>query len=87
MATTTMHICKGATIGAGSVILPGITIGSHAMVGAGSVVTKDIPANTLWYGNPARLHGYITKDDVILDLNFCDKDGNFHSKNEFNCSL
>lgn len=47
-------VCKGATIGAGSVILPGITIGENAMVGAGSVVTKDIPAGELWYGNPAR---------------------------------
>lgn len=48
------RVCKGASIGAGSVILPGITIGEGAMVGAGSVVTKDIPAHELWLGNPAR---------------------------------
>ena len=47
-------VCKGATIGAGSVILPGLTIGERAFVAAGSVVTKDIPAGELWMGNPAR---------------------------------
>lgn len=48
------RVCKGASIGANSTILPGITIGENAMVGAGSVVTKDVPAGELWYGNPAR---------------------------------
>lgn len=43
-----------ASIGAASVILGGVTIGENAMVGAGSLVTKDIPDNELWYGNPAR---------------------------------
>ena len=47
-------VCKGATIGAGAVILPGLTIGEGAMIGAGSVVTKDVPAGELWVGNPAR---------------------------------
>ena len=47
-------VCKGAVIGAGSTILPGITIGEKAVVGAGSVVTKDSPAGELWFGNPAR---------------------------------
>ena len=44
---------NGASIGAGSVILGGITIGENSMIGAGSVVTKNIPANELWFGNPA----------------------------------
>lgn len=48
------RVCKGATIGAGSVILPGLTVGERAMIGAGSVVTKDIPAGEMWLGNPAR---------------------------------
>lgn len=47
----------GASIGANATILPGVTIGAHAMVGAGSVVTKDIPAGQLWVGNPARYRG------------------------------
>ena len=47
-------ICRGASIGAGSTLLPGITIGTNAVVGAGSVVTKSIPDNELWLGNPAR---------------------------------
>ena len=47
-------IKAGASIGANSTILPGITIGENAMVGAGSVVTKDIPAGELWIGNPAK---------------------------------
>lgn len=44
---------KGASIGAGSVILGGVEIGEHSLIGAGSVVTKNIPANTIWFGNPA----------------------------------
>ncbi|MBR0304837.1 MAG: N-acetyltransferase [Bacteroidales bacterium] len=49
-------VCKGATIGAGSVIMPGITIGENAFIAAGSVVTKDVPAGELWMGNPARFY-------------------------------
>ncbi len=50
-------IKKGAQIGAGVVIMPGVTIGSRSIVGAGSVVTKDIPADSVAYGNPARVAG------------------------------
>jgi acetyltransferase-like isoleucine patch superfamily enzyme len=52
---------KGASIGAGSVILCGIQIGENAMIGAGSVVTKNVPANELWIGNPAK---FIRKIDL-----------------------
>lgn len=45
---------KGASIGANATILPGITIGENATIGAGSVVTKDVPNNETWVGNPAR---------------------------------
>ena len=75
-------ICKGASVGAGCVILPGLTIGSHAMIGAGSVVTKNIPNNTLWLGNPAQMRGYITQDNQILDLQLRDKEGNIHDRSE-----
>lgn len=50
------RVCKGATIGAGSVILPGVVIGEGAFVAAGSVVTKDVPAGELWMGNPAKFY-------------------------------
>ncbi len=48
-----------SSIGANATIIAGNTIGRYAMVGAGSLVTKNIPNNTLWYGNPARFKGYI----------------------------
>jgi UDP-2-acetamido-3-amino-2,3-dideoxy-glucuronate N-acetyltransferase len=54
-------IKKGASIGAASVILGGVTIGENAMVGAGSLVTKDVPNNELWYGSPAK---FIRKLDL-----------------------
>ena len=45
---------RGASIGGGAVILPGVTIGEDAMIGAGAVVTRDVPAGETWVGNPAR---------------------------------
>ena len=45
---------RGASIGAGSTILCGITIGENAMIGIGSVVTHNVPAGEVWVGNPAR---------------------------------
>ena len=54
------------------------------MIGAGSVVTKNIPNNTLWVGNPAQMKGYITKDNVILDLQLRDKKGILHDIEEIN---
>ncbi len=48
-------IKKGASIGSGATILSHVTIGENAIIGAGSVVTKDDPANTIIAGNPARL--------------------------------
>src|SRR4051812_33876384 len=49
---------EGASIGAGAIIVTGVTVGRFAMVGAGAVVTRDVPDNGLVYGNPARLAGY-----------------------------
>ena len=54
--------------------MAGIKIGKFAMVGAGSVVTKEVPPYTLWYGNPAKHRGYVTKDGVILDLELRSKE-------------
>lgn len=50
-----IHIGKHAWIGAGATILPGVTVGDNAVVGAASVVTKDVPADTIVAGNPARI--------------------------------
>jgi len=58
---------KGATIGSNSTILCGITIGEYAFVGAGSVVTRDVPAYALVFGNPAALHGYACRCGRKLD--------------------
>ncbi len=51
----------GASIGAGVVVVCGVTIGEFALVGAGAVVTKDVPAHALDFGNPARQHGYVCR--------------------------
>lgn len=52
---------KGASIGSGSTILSKVTIGENAVVGAGSVVTRDVPPNSIAYGNPARVHRTIAQ--------------------------
>lgn len=58
---STIKIGKGASVGGHSVILPGVTIGRFAMVGAGAVVTKDVPAFALVYGNPAAVKDFVCK--------------------------
>ncbi|MFC3393356.1 acyltransferase [Brenneria rubrifaciens] len=52
-------IKKGASIGANATILPGLTIGEYCMIGAGSVVTKDLPAYSIALGSPAKITGKI----------------------------
>jgi UDP-2-acetamido-3-amino-2,3-dideoxy-glucuronate N-acetyltransferase len=52
---------KGASIGANATIVCGVTIGEYALIGAGSVVTKDIPAYALAYGNPAQVQGKVNE--------------------------
>ncbi|OME70382.1 N-acetyltransferase [Paenibacillus sp. FSL A5-0031] len=62
-----------ASIGANSTIIAGNSIGRYAMVGAGSVVTKSIPDHTIWYGNPARMKGYVcTCGQKLNNNNNCD---------------
>ena len=53
------HLARGASIGGGATILPGLRIGARAMVGAGAVVTHDVPARAVVSGNPARIVGYV----------------------------
>lgn len=50
-----VRICTGAYLGAGSIVLQGVTIGQGAYVGEGAVVTADVPAGSVVYGNPARI--------------------------------
>ena len=56
---------RGASIGSGSTILANLTIGENALVGAGSVVTKDVPANAVVAGNPARILRYLDKTQEV----------------------
>jgi acetyltransferase-like isoleucine patch superfamily enzyme len=61
------EIGRGASVGAGAVILPGICVGSSAMIGAGAVVTHDVPARAIVSGNPARIVGYMDAPRVSAD--------------------
>lgn len=57
---------KGASVGSGSTILANVTIGENAIVGAGSVVTKDVPAHAIVAGNPAKVLRYLTEESRIV---------------------
>ncbi|MBN1871990.1 MAG: N-acetyltransferase [Candidatus Omnitrophica bacterium] len=59
---------RGATIGANATVICGKTIGRYALIGAGSVVTHDVPDYALYYGNPGRLKGWVCECGVKLDF-------------------
>lgn len=56
-----IHVRRGAALGAGCIVLPNVTIGEYAMVGAGAVVTRSVPDHGLVVGHPARLVGYVCR--------------------------
>lgn len=56
-----IRVCYGASIGTGAIILPNVTIGRFALVGAGAIVTRDVPDHVLVVGNPARPFGYVCR--------------------------
>ena len=58
-----IRVKRGASIGANSIIIAGVTIGENALVGAGSIVTKDVPSNAVVAGNPARIIRYKDKNE------------------------
>ncbi|MBU0721462.1 N-acetyltransferase [bacterium] len=65
------NISTGASLGANCTIIGGINIGAYAMIGAGSVLTKNVGTQELWYGNPAKHKGYVCRcgqkcDDSLL---------------------
>jgi acetyltransferase-like isoleucine patch superfamily enzyme len=59
------RILRAARVGGGSVLLPGVTVGENALVGAGSVVTRDVPDRAIVFGNPARIVGTVPDDEII----------------------
>ncbi len=69
---------KGASIGANSTIVAGNSLGEFSLVGAGSVVTRDVPPFHVVYGNPAKHRGYITSDNIKVGLDFKDHKGNYY---------
>jgi UDP-2-acetamido-3-amino-2,3-dideoxy-glucuronate N-acetyltransferase len=66
----TTLVRRGASLGANSTIVCGITIGQYAFIGAGSVVTRDAPDYALLYGNPARIHGWSCACGIKLAFGF-----------------
>ena len=73
---------NNVSIGANATIMGNITICEGAMIGAASMITKNVPAYTLWYGNPAKQQGYVTENGTVLSLSLIDKKtGNQYKKN------
>jgi UDP-2-acetamido-3-amino-2,3-dideoxy-glucuronate N-acetyltransferase len=64
---TATLIRRGASIGASATVLCGVEIGEGAMIGAGSVLTKSVPAGELWFGSPARRRGLAPRTDILRE--------------------
>ena len=55
------RVREGASLGTGAIVLPGVTVGRFAMIGAGALVTRDVPDFALAYGSPVRVHGHVSR--------------------------
>jgi UDP-2-acetamido-3-amino-2,3-dideoxy-glucuronate N-acetyltransferase len=71
----TTRVCQGASIGANATIVCGVTLGRYCFVGAGSVVTKDVPDYALVYGSPARLRGWMCQCGIQIEFQPADAAG------------
>lgn len=85
-ALSPIIIAKGASLGANSTILAGVTVGRYALIGIGSVVTRDVLNHALVYGNPARQHGWVDESGQKLRASehgrWVSADGKHHYKEE-----
>ena len=63
------RVKRGVTIGANATVVCGTTLGEYSFVGAGAVVTKDVPPHTLVYGNPAQIHAWMCQCGIKLPFN------------------
>ena len=86
---TPTHVCHGATIGANATIVCGVTIGSFAFVGAGAVITKDVPPFALMIGVPAKLDGWMSEHGERLQFTdgiaLCRESGEKYKLENGNC--
>lgn len=62
------HLCYGARIATRATLLAGITVGEQALVGAGSVVTRDVPSREIWFGVPAVRRGFVPESEFIVEV-------------------
>ena len=60
-----VHVLYGARIASGAIVMPGVTIGEQALIGAGTVITKDVPAKEVWFGVPATKQGNVPEEEFI----------------------
>lgn len=82
------RVRRGATIGANATIVCGTTIGQYAMIGAGAVVTKDVPAHALVVGNPARRIGWVGRAGDRLDSDLvCPRTGEIYALSDDGLTL
>ncbi len=65
-----VHICRGARIVSNVILMPGITIGEESLIGAGAVVTKDVPAREIHFGAPAQKRGNIPEKELTTNSSF-----------------
>lgn len=61
-----IHVCRGARVISNAVLLPGVTVGEESVVGAGAVVTKDVPAREIWFGFPAQKRGNVPDEELTV---------------------